>query len=159
MDFLQQSHSCLNKATHPNSATPCDPMGAIFIQTTTLVFCVRIFGFTGRMVWGLVPASLLPDFIEDQEILFCKLWFMFLLNIRGRSINVLVDSCKGQLWRIATVVALQISPSLNDLDVLFSTFRTQMSVRCAGMEERSSAVTHVPEPSMKSVISQQWKLR
>ena len=52
------------------------------------------------------------------------------------------------MWRIA-----------NGEDVLFSRFRTQMNVRCAGMEEHSSAVILVSEPSMRTVISQQWKLR
>jgi hypothetical protein len=31
--FLQQSHTYF-KTTPPNSATPCGPMGAIFIHTT-----------------------------------------------------------------------------------------------------------------------------
>ena len=33
--FFQQGHTYSNKDTLPNSATPCEPMGAIFIQTTT----------------------------------------------------------------------------------------------------------------------------
>lgn len=57
------------------------------------------------------------------------------------------------------MVALRVSPSPNDEDVLISRIGTQMNVRCATMEERSSAVIPVSEPSMKSVISQEWKQR
>jgi hypothetical protein len=37
MHFLQQSQTYSSKAMPPQSATPCDPMWAIFFQTTTVV--------------------------------------------------------------------------------------------------------------------------
>jgi hypothetical protein len=34
--FLKQDHTYSNKATPPNNITPYGPMGAMFIQTTTV---------------------------------------------------------------------------------------------------------------------------
>ena len=35
MHVLKQDHAYSNKATHPNSASLCEIMGADYIQTTT----------------------------------------------------------------------------------------------------------------------------